>query len=307
MPNVAPGAAEEIKRDILDRLVDQQVAKQRAVAAKLDRTPAVLQALEAARDEILSRAYLDRIVADTPKPTPAEVKAYYTEHPELFAQRRVFILEEIMLVSKEPATAAGLREQAAKARSMQEIADWLHSIGAGFVPNRGVRGAEQVSLEILSKVQSMRDGEIRVFDLGGGSLHVIRMVSSKLEPIDEATAGARIRQFLFNRRSNEAIAAEMKQAKKSAKIEYLGEFAGGTAAVEERARAVEAEVKAKNAAEAKTKAEAEAKERAAALSKARVAAETQARIDAQDKAKVAPSKSVQLPQKSIDKGVGGLR
>lgn len=223
-PNVTPEVAERAKREILDKLIDQQLARQRAIEKKLDRSPNVLQVIEAAKTEILARAYLEQITADQPKPTPEEAKKYYAEHPELFARRRVFNLEEIVVAPKE-GIAAALREQVAKARSLQEIAAWLKSQGVQFAENRSVRAAEQIPLELLPRLAAMKDGEIRQIE-GGGRLYVFRVVSTQLAPVDEATATARIQQFLFNQRSSEAIAKEMKQVKDKAKIQYVGEFAG---------------------------------------------------------------------------------
>lgn len=304
-PNVAPEVADKAKREILDKLIDQELARQQAIDKKLDRSPNVMQAMEAAKTEILARAYLERIASEQPKPTPEEVKKYYAEHPDLFAQRRVFNLEEIAVAPKE-GIATALVEQAAKARSMQEIADWLKSREAKFGANRGVRAAEQVPLEFLPKLQTMKDGETRVFETAGGGQQVIKVVASQAAPVDEATATPRIQQFLSHRRANEVIAKEMKRVKDGAKIEYLGEFAGGAAAAEAKAKA-EAETKAKALAEAKGKQEAEAKANAEALAKARKDAETAARLESEAKAKATPSKAVQLPQQTIEKGVGGLK
>jgi EpsD family peptidyl-prolyl cis-trans isomerase len=246
--NVTPEGAAQAKREILDRLIDQHLARQQAIENKLDRSPDVMQAIEAAKSEILARAYQEQIAAALPKPAPWETQKYYSEHPELFAQRRLFELEEFVFVAKGE-VAAGLREQSSKARSMQQIADWLKSQGVKFVANRGVRAAEQISLENLPKVQAMKQGEIQLFEAGGGRFQVIRVVASKADPVDEATATPRIRQFLFKRRSSEVIAKEMKQIKEQAKIEYVGEFAGGAAAEEAKVKA-EAEAKAKALAEA---------------------------------------------------------
>ncbi len=303
-PNLAPELAERAKREILDKLIDQQLARQKALEKKFDQSPGVVQAIEAARSEILARAYLDQIAAALPKPSPEEVKKYYAEHPELFARRRVFNLEEIVFVASDEVVAR-LRERAAKARSMQDIAEWLQSQGVKFVPNRGVRAAEQIPLEFLPKLQGTKDGEILVIDTGG-SRQAIRVVASKEEPVDEATAAPRIQQFLFNRRSSEAIAAEMKQVKGQAKIEYVGEFASGPAAAEAKLKAAAA-AKAKALGEAKAKEELEARARAEELSKTRAAAEAKAKLEAELKAKATPAKSVELPQKSIEKGVGGFK
>ncbi len=147
-PNIPPEAAGKAKIEILNRLIDQQIAKQQAIEQKIDRKPAVMQAIEAARNEILARAYLDQLAAAQPRPTAEEVKTYYNSHPELFAERRIFDLEEIV-VATQGDVAAKLREQAGKVRSLQEVAAWLKSQNIQFAPNRGVRAAEALPLDLL--------------------------------------------------------------------------------------------------------------------------------------------------------------
>ena len=303
-PNLAPELAERAKKEILNRLIDQQLARQQAIGKKLDRAPGVQQALEAARSEILARAYLEQVAAAQPKPSTEETKKYYAEHPELFAQRRVYSLEEIAFATKDD-IAAGLRERAAKARSMQEIAEWLKSRDIRFTANRGVRAAEQIALEVLPKLQVAKDGEIVVI-VNGDNHQVIRVTASKTEPVDEAAATPRIEQFLFNRRSREAVDKELRQLKAGAQIEYLGEFAADASTAEAKAKA-EAAAKSKALAEAKAKSEAETKARTEEATKARLASETKARLDAEAKARAAQSKPAPVPQQNIEKGIGGLK
>jgi EpsD family peptidyl-prolyl cis-trans isomerase len=303
-PNLPPEAAPRAKREVLTRLVDQQLAMQQAIKTKLDRSPQVVQALEAARAEILARAYADSIAKAQPKPGADEVKKYYAEHPELFAQRRIYSLEEIAVQGKEDLGPA-LREQVAKLRSMKEIGLWLQAQKVPFRPNVGARTAEQVPMEMLAGLQKMKDGDIQVFASAGG-FSVVRVAASKSEPVSEEKATPIIQQYLFNRKSSEAIAAEMKALKAGAKIEYLGEFAADLAEAEAKAKA-EAEAAAKARAAAKAKAEAEAQARAEEATKARKAAEERAKLEAEERAKAASPKVAPLPQKTLEQGVKGLR
>jgi EpsD family peptidyl-prolyl cis-trans isomerase len=303
-PNLPPAAAPRAKREILTRLVDQQLAMQQAIKLKLDRSPPVVQAIEASRAEILARAYADSITRAQPKPTADEVKKYYAEHPELFAQRRVYSLEEITLRAKEDFGPA-LREQAAKAKSMKEVAVWLQAQRIPFQPNVGARAAEQVPMEMLSGLQKMKDGDIQVFASAGG-FSVIRIAASKGEPVSEDKASSLIQRFLLNRKSGEAVAAEMKALKAGAKIEYLGEFAADLAEAEAKAKA-EAEAAAKAQAAAKAKAEADAQARADEATKARKAAEERTKLEAEERAKASSPKAAPLPQKTLEQGVKGLR
>ena len=243
--NLTPELAEQAKREILDKLVDQTLARQQALKKKLDRSPGVMQAVEAARSEILARAYLEQIAAGQPAPTAAEVKQYHDAHPELFAQRRIFNLEDLVVLSSE-GLAAELREEVAKARSLAQISAWLKARDAKFTANRGVLAAEQIALELLPAVQAMKDGDIRLIE-SGGRLQVIRLSGSQAAPLDEATALPRIQQFLFNQRSMEAIAREMKQLKAAAHIEYVGELASERADAEPRPVAASGEPVSPNA------------------------------------------------------------
>lgn len=313
-PNVTPAVEQRIKREILDNLIDQQLARQQAIESKLDRSPNVLQTLEAAKTEILARAYLEQIATAQPKATPAEIKAYYDANPDLFEQRRIYSIEEISLPA-QAGLADALREQAGKLRSMQDIAAWLRSREIQFNANNGVRTAEQIPLEFLSNMRAMKDGEISVFELRGG-LQVIRVLASKPVPVNEAAAAPKIRQFLFNQSSNAAIVKEMKQVRELAKIEYVGEFAVTAADAEAKAKvkleaAAKAEMEAKAKAESDTTARQQAKARADIESQQRADAITKARVEAEQARRAAeaklPAPAQQAPPTvTIEKGARGL-
>jgi EpsD family peptidyl-prolyl cis-trans isomerase len=279
--NVKPENAERAKREILEKLVDAELAKQEALNKKLDRTPNVVQTLESAKTEILARAYAEQVSTAQPKPTPEEVKKYYAEHPELFSQRRLYNIEEISMPDA-PGRAQKLREQVAKARTLQDLVPWLKAEGIQVAANRGARAAEQLPLDFLPEMQKMKDGDIKVFERAGG-LAVLRIVNSQSSPVNEETASPRIQQFLFNQRATEAVTKDMKLLKEKAKIEYVGDFAASAAEAEAKAKAA-ADAKAKAAADAKAKAAAEANANSEQITKARAAAEAKAKEEAEARA-----------------------
>jgi EpsD family peptidyl-prolyl cis-trans isomerase len=217
--------ASEAKREILDGLINQELAKRQAILKGLDRSSNVVLDMEAARSEILARAYRESLVDYLPKPAPYEVEAYYRKHLELFAQRRIFSLDELNFIANDD-VAAEVRAQVARSRSLKDVGGWLQSRGIAFAANRSVRAAEQLPLEILPKLQLMKEGETQLFGTGGSRFRLIRVVAFQAAPVDEVAAAPRIRQFLSNRNSAEVIAKEMKEVRKFATIEYVGEFAG---------------------------------------------------------------------------------
>lgn len=300
--DVTPDRAAQVKREALERLVEQQLAMQQALHKKLDRTPGVQLALESARREILARAYLDQVVALQAKPTEEEGKKYYAAHPELFSQRRVFVFEELAVNLDESAVPA-LKERISKARSLKEVADWLQARGIPFAPNRVVAAAEQIPLEVLPRFHAAKDGDILLLE-NGKVRRVMRLAGSRTEPVDEATAMPRILQFLANRRAREVSDAELKQLKAGAQLQYVGEFESAAAA-EAAAKAAAAE-KARSTVEAKARAQAEEEAKAAEATRARLA-EARVRQEAEERERAATQKAPALPQDVIKKGIGALK
>ena len=89
---------------------------QKADELKLDRDPRVVQQLEAARREIVARAYLEKVgEARQPSPRPRRSRSTTTTSPALFKDRRIYSLQEIAIEAK-PEQVAQLRAQARAAR-----------------------------------------------------------------------------------------------------------------------------------------------------------------------------------------------
>lgn len=211
------------RRDVLDRLIDQELAAQAAEESKLDRTPEVMQAIEAGRREILARAWLEQVATTLPKPETAEVSRYYANHPELFARRRIYNLQQIIFTAQPQSLIDELKQKAAADVPIQQIAHWLDARQVKFTEASGTRAAEQISLDILPELDKAKDGQTLVIAQPNATL-VIRVVSSTLQPVDETQAAPRIRKFLAGQGLTEAIAAEMKRLKQNASITYAGEF-----------------------------------------------------------------------------------
>jgi EpsD family peptidyl-prolyl cis-trans isomerase len=118
----------EARRAIVNGLVEQETLVQYATEHKLDREVQTLQQLEAARREVLARAALERLGSQSPRPTPGEVQEYFDSNPALFAKRRVYRFDEIVLPGV-PVEWAAIEKQVASARSLREVSSALRARG----------------------------------------------------------------------------------------------------------------------------------------------------------------------------------
>lgn len=227
LQGVPPEAAGKLRMEVLDKLIDQQLAYDQALEKKLDRNPDVMMAVESAKREIVARAYLDQLVAAMPKPGDEELHQYYVDNPALFSRRRIYNLQELSLESR-PEILPELKQQLAAGKTLEEIANWLNSKEIKFRANAGARPAEQVALDMLPKLVDYKDGQSGVIE-GIKTYMVVRLVASQSAPVDEAAARPKIQQFLLNQRGQKAVEEEIKKLKAAAKIEYQGEFSGTAA------------------------------------------------------------------------------
>ena len=223
-----PEQADAASKQILERLIDQELAIQKAEELKLDRDPRVMQQLEAAKREIVARAYLDKAGEAASKPTAQEIAKYYEANPALFKERRIYSLQEIAIEAK-PEQVPQLRTQLANAKSINDFVEYLKANDFRFSANQAVRAAEQLPLASLGTFAAMKDGQTILSPAPTGA-QVIVLAGSRAQPVTLEQATPAIEQFLLNDRKREILAKDMKSMREAAKIEYVGKFAEGAAA-----------------------------------------------------------------------------
>ena len=222
-----PEQADAASKQVLERLIDQELAIQKADDMKLDRDPRVVQQLEAARREIIARAYIERVGDAAAKPTPEEVKKYYEDKPALFKERRIYNIQEIGIEAK-PEQVDALRTQLQASKSIAEFTEYLKANDYRFSGNQAVRSAEQLPMNMLDAFAKMKDGQAMILPTPNGA-QVIVLAGARNAPVTLEQATPPIEQFLLNERKRDIVQKDLKAMRAAAKIEYVGKFAEGAA------------------------------------------------------------------------------
>ena len=207
---------------VVRNLVDQEVIAQKARADKLDRDPSVVQALDAARRQILAEAYMSRKLGEPAEPTDAEVSAYFEAHPELFSKRKIYRLQEITIKAPQDKHEA-IRTRLTASRTLNDFAEWLKAENLTVKAAQGVKAAEQLPQQLLTKLADMPDGQAIVVNAPDGLL-VIVLADSQVQPVTMEQAKPPIMRALQTQARQKAAKAELDALKAAAKIEYLGDY-----------------------------------------------------------------------------------
>lgn len=254
IPNLDKEQTKAASLQVARNLVNQELMVQKALTDKLDRDPMVVQALDAARRQVLAEAYMGRKLGQPTPPSDAEVTDYFDKHPDLFAKRKIYRLQEISI--KAPADKhEAIRAQLAASKTLNDFAAWLKAENYPVKAVEGVKSAEQLPQQMLPQLAKMPDGQAVVGNIRDG-LMVIVLADSQTQPVTLEQAKPAIVRLLQTEARQKAVKAELDALKAAAKIEYLGDFVD--AGKEEAAPAAPAEPAAAPAADAAPDADAAA-------------------------------------------------
>jgi len=223
IPNLDKDQSKAASLQVIRNLVDQEVLAQKAQSEKLDRDPVVVQALDAARRQIMAEVYMTRTLGTPAEPTDAEVSDYFNKHPELFTTRKIYRLQELAIKAPKEKQET-IRKQLADSKTLGDFAAWLKDEKYPVQASQGVKPAEQLPQAILPKLAEMPDGQAMVVNTPEGLL-VILLADSQVQPVTLEQAKPAIARLLQNEARQKAAKAELDKVKAEAKIEYVGEFA----------------------------------------------------------------------------------
>jgi len=221
--NVPPGQQDAAAKRVVEGLVDQELAAQAAKKDKLDQDPRVVQQMEAAKRDVLARAYLERLGEKVTEPSSDEIDRYYETHPNLFSQRRLYSLQETNF-SVDPQKVAALKARLEATGSLEKMNDVLRGDSVQFASRQTSVSAEDVPLAILDQLAALKEGQSLVLTRDGAG-RVLTLINAQLAPVGPVQAKRLISGYLTNDRKRTALQEGVKALREQGKIEYQGRYA----------------------------------------------------------------------------------
>jgi EpsD family peptidyl-prolyl cis-trans isomerase len=215
---VPAGQQQTASKQILQALVDRQLLENAAEKEKLDRDPKVMQAIERARSLIIAQAYMQKKIGAPQRPSAAEVEDYFNKHPEFFANRKAFGMNELVIAAHD--LTPELRAAADGAKSLEEVAVWLDAHKVKYGRTQVTRTTSDLPPQVSQKLIALPKGQIFIVNEGERAM-LIAIADTREAPVTLAVAGPQIEQALAGEKNKELAAAEVKRLRADAKIEYM--------------------------------------------------------------------------------------
>lgn len=217
--NLKNSDPEQINKDsILNQLIDEQllaqdIQKEKAVLEN----PYIQAALDRARTGVLASAAKE--LSRAPTPTEEEMSKYYQKNPGLFADRRIYAIQELRFNEPIPDIKA-LEKSLGRAKSLPDfISKYAKPSGINFNIIRVTQAAEGIPLDWVATFSKQPDGSLFLVKRKSGLVSIIYIEASKDSPVSYPSARPAIYQFLLVDSRNTWAANRAKELRQSANIE----------------------------------------------------------------------------------------
>ncbi|ARU32541.1 peptidyl-prolyl cis-trans isomerase, EpsD family [Sulfuriferula sp. AH1] len=214
------GPPEQIRRRATDAVIDQNLLLQAAKRAKIDRDPDVLQSLLASNKDILIDAYLARQITQPSPPTAAAILAYYQAHPALFAERKLYQLDQLDIQANQEQQKnllAALRDSA----TVEDFIKWLKTQRIPFDDIPTVKAPEDMSAQERAAFLTVKVGEATIMNQNPDGIGITVLTATQPQPLSLDNARIKISRILTAEARQKEIAMLIQTYRRQAKIEYV--------------------------------------------------------------------------------------
>lgn len=202
----------------LEQLIDLHLQAKHAQSLGVDTLPSVSEVLAISRMETLAKGLAEIKREVQVAPSDAQVKDYFDQNPALFSNRKIYVLQELLL-ERPTLGQAELQKQVQSSKSMKALTDALDKTGSTYKLSTVTQAAENLPLEALREVAAALEGKPQWRLASSGSVGIYVVVSSFLQPLDFDAAAPLIKLFLTNKQSMDASAQTVEVLRQKATIE----------------------------------------------------------------------------------------
>ena len=213
--------SDDIVKAALSRIIERKYLVQQALAAKLDREPTVHLDLMRAREQILGGAYVQRDISTKVSGiSKNEVDSYIQAHPDQFAKRQLFQIEQISFAPQRDMDALAAATKDFK--TLDQVEAKLNELSVKFNRGTGTLDGATMPPEMLKALQAKKSDDIFfIRSRNGASFFKVVSVEDKPLTGDEANAFAKreMRNEIAKKSAQDIYNAALATAK------YEGDYA----------------------------------------------------------------------------------
>lgn len=188
-----------VEQQALQGLVDRTILADLAREKKIDKSPTFILQKRRADETLLVQMLQRDMASKLPVPSADEAKSFIQNNPDLFAQRKIFALDQIQFQAPDDLTRLKAYEPL---KTMEQIEKQVIADGLKYRRAPGQLDAATANPELVRQIVKMPAGEIFIIP-ANGALIASRVTGVKIEPF----TGEKAEQYAMNLVQQKKMAA----------------------------------------------------------------------------------------------------
>ena len=217
---INPDQIEQVKKQLLESMIDRQLVVEEAKRNKLDRAPNVMRAIERSKMQIIAQSYIQTTLSQVEEPTQAEIDQFYQENPELFAQRKRYSFSFIRFAAE--ILNDDFNTVIDSANSLGDVVKWLDKHQISYHSDEMVRVTTDIPPPIVARLRDAKVGErFLVNENATATTMLVSVDNMEPAPLAAKDVQSQIALHLLNTKRRDTARAAIAQLRAAADIEYL--------------------------------------------------------------------------------------
>lgn len=234
MTGAAAEDPDKAREAALQQIIARKLLAREARARKLDDSPDFGLLKQRAEESVLEAMLQRAMTRNLPAPTIEDARRYMADNPDLFAQRKLFSVEQI----RAPlARGQALIDKLKPLTSLQEVEALFVKEAVQFQRDTGTLDAMQSPPELVKQMLALPTGEIFILPLQD-SLTVNRIIEIRTALVDEGEAERFALRYLRQKGISDTLKNQLAEVMKKHKdkIRYQRGFGPAVAEASPEAR-----------------------------------------------------------------------
>lgn len=216
LPATIAGDKEEIRRQVLQQIVDRRLMAQVAKEEGFDRDPAFLTRERRLREELLVQMYGQKQAETVRIPDQAEVQKYLAENPGKFSERASYEVDQIVFdFPSDPQVLKALEAD----KTLADVENTLERFNVEFARGENSLDSSRVPAAILEQILELPAGEPFVIP-SQGRVTVSVITGRQPVPTTEQEAAPLAAQEMRTESLTELLRTRLDEARAKADISY---------------------------------------------------------------------------------------
>lgn len=222
-PNLGEADAATLKRQILADLVRIELFAGKAREMKLDQSQDYAMALYSAQKTVLA-GFAENRVTGNPTVSSRAVDIIIKNNPMLFAGRKMYIYDELIISGVDLALLETLNTMANQGASINQLATTLNAKKIPYRLSLKALASENIPQAILVILNGMKTDRPRVINAGGKVSILLSLRYTAPIPLEGEAAKSTARGLLAQNQRSQAMSKAMNDLLTDAKITYYDEY-----------------------------------------------------------------------------------